>query len=380
MNIWQRIARMSLLPLLALGLVACGESDADTPPSADPPSSEGSEAGAPAPEPSTTQPTAINVTTPLDAAPAAGKTFFWLQCELPICEKIGGGVEAAVDAAGWDFESLVFKASDPGSGLESAVQQQPDVIGITGIPSAAIEAQLKAAADAGIPVVTCSPGPEEPSAETYAAICSQTTGPDGENLAKWAIKDSGGDAHMVMVTISSFPSLQTTVDGMNSVLDEYCPDCSSGILDVTVDDLAGGQVAAKLVAYLQSNPDTNYVVFNFGDLEIGVPEALQAAGFEGKVKLIGNGAGPQQFQALIDGGMDAAWVAYPAVYEGWEMVDAALRLVDGGTLPDGYQEEIAALPSYIVDTPEGAEALAPALDYEGPEGYQEQFMALWQVG
>ncbi len=138
---------------------------------------------------------------------------------------------------------------------------------------------------------------------------------------------------MVMVTIPAFPSLQTTVDGMNSVLDEYCPDCSSGELDLTVDDLAGGQVATKLVAYLQSNPETNYVVFNFGDLEIGVPEALKAAGFEDKVKLIGNGAGPQQFQALIDGGMDAAWVAYPAVYSGWEMVDAALRVVEAARCP-----------------------------------------------
>ena len=59
--------------------------------------------------------------------------------------------------------------------------------------------------------------------------------------------------------------------------------------------------------------------------------------------------------------MDAAWVAYPAVYEGWQLVDAALRLVDGGTVPDGYQKEIAALPSYIVDTPEAAKALAPSL-------------------
>jgi ABC-type sugar transport system substrate-binding protein len=377
MNNWQRCARMSVPALLALVLVSCGSSDGDDPKTS---SADGSEAAAAAPEPLTTPPTAINVTTPLEAAPSPDKTLFWLQCELPICEKIGGGVQAATEAAGWNFESLVFKASDPGAGIDSAVQQAPDVIAITGIPSAAIESQLKSAADAGIPVVTCSPGPEEPSAETYAAICSQTTGPDGENLAKWAIKDSNGNAHMVMVTIPAFPSLQTTVDGMNSVLDEHCPDCSSGELALTVDDLAGGQVAAKLVAYLQSNPDTNYVVFNFGDLEIGVPEALEAAGFGDKVKLIGNGAGPQQFQALIDGGMDAAWVAYPAVYEGWEMVDAALRLVDGGTLPDGYQDSIKALPSYIVDTPEAAEALAPELDYEGPAGYQDQFKALWLVG
>jgi len=376
MNTWQSGARVSLLALVALGLVACGSDNSGNATS----SEDASAAAAAAPDPVTAPPAQINITTPVAEAPAPGKTFFWLQCELPICAKIGDGVKAAVAAADWNLETLVFKASDPGGGLESALQRKPDAIGITGIPSAAIKPQLKAAAAAGIPVVTCSPGPEEPSAETYASICSQTTRPDGENLATWAIKDSGGKANMVMVTIPSFPSLQTTVDGLNSTAKKYCPGCSTGELDLTVEDLAGGQVASKLVAYLQTHPETNYVVFNFGDLEIGVPEALKAAGFEKKVKLIGNGAGPQQFQAIIDGGMDAAWVAYPAHYEGWEMVDAAIRLVDGGKLPEDYQQEIEALPSYIVDTPEAAEALAPSFDYAGPAGYEDQFKELWLLG
>jgi ribose transport system substrate-binding protein len=376
MNNWQRCLRLSIPVVLAFGLVACGNSK--TPTNSTDATAAAADAAA-APAPLTAAPTKITNTIPLAQPPTSGKTFFWLQCELPICAKIGGGVEAAAQAAGWNLKTLVFKASDPGGGLTSALQQNPDVIGITGIPSAAIKPQLKAAADAGVPVVVCSPGPEEPSAETYAAICSQTTGPDGENLAKWAIKDSGGKANMVMVTIPSFPSLQTTVDGLDNTAAKYCPGCSTGELDLTVDDLAGGQVASKLVAYLQTHPDTNYVVFNFGDLEIGVPEALKAAGFDKKVKLIGNGAGPQQFQGIIDGGMDAAWVAYPAVYEGWQLVDAALRVVDGGQVPDGYQKELASLPSYIVDTPEAAKALAPSFDYDGPAGYQDQFKQLWLV-
>jgi ribose transport system substrate-binding protein len=375
MNNWQRCARMSLPALLAVVLVACGESGNSTS------SGDGAAGAAAAPDPVTTAPTDITITTPLSAAPTAGKTLFWLQCELPICEKIGGGVKTATEAAGWNYKSLVFKSADPGGGISSAIQQKPDVIAITGIPSAAVESQLKAAAEAGIPVVTCAPGPEEPSAKTYGAICSQTTAPDGKNLALWAIKDSGGDAHVVTVTIPSFPALGTTVKGINDTMDEYCPSCSTDELELTVDDLAGGQVASKLVAYLQSNPTTDYVLFNFADLEIGVPEALEATGLDDKVKLIGNGGGPQQFQALLkDDSMDAAWVAYPAVYQGWELVDAALRLVDGGTVPDGYQDEMDALPTYIVDTPEAADELAPSYDWEGPADYQEQFKKLWLVG
>ena len=155
MKNWQRIARMSL-PCCCWpsGWRRAGDSDATTS------SGDASAAAASAPEPLTTPPTKINVTTPLAEPPAAGKTFFWLQCELPICEKIGGGVEAAVEGGRLELqERWSSSPPTPAAGIESAVQQNPDAIGITGIPSAAIKSQLKAAADAGIPVVTCSPGP-----------------------------------------------------------------------------------------------------------------------------------------------------------------------------------------------------------------------------
>src|SRR5688500_16431666 len=135
----KRFVGMALTALLAVTLAACGDSD-DTKTG----SGDGSAAAAAAPEPITAAPTKINPSTPLEAAPAAGKTLFWLQCELPICEKIGGGVKDATEAAGWNFESVVFKSADPCSGIEAAVQQKPDVIAITGIPSAAVESQLKA--------------------------------------------------------------------------------------------------------------------------------------------------------------------------------------------------------------------------------------------
>ena len=108
MKNWQRAARMSLPVLLALALVACGDSD-DTKTG----TGAGSTAAAAAPDPVTVPPTEINVSTPLDAPPAAGKTLFWLQCELPICEKIGGGVKAAAEAAGWDLQEPGVQVRGP---------------------------------------------------------------------------------------------------------------------------------------------------------------------------------------------------------------------------------------------------------------------------
>jgi ribose transport system substrate-binding protein len=373
---WRHGIVLGVVAALAVSVAACGSSSSSNSASS---SSAASLDQSSAPKPITSPPTGVGITTPMPSAPSKGKTFFWLQCELPICGKITQGVKAATTAAGWKYENLVFKAADPGAGLESALQRKPDAIGITGIPSAAVKAQLAAAAKVGIPVVTCSAGPEQPSPSTYAAICSHTTGPDGENQALWAVRDSGGKANIVSVTIPSFPSLAATVNGTADAVKKNCPKCTTDVLNLTVDDLGGGQVASKLIAYLQSHPKVNYVMFTFADLAAGVPEALKAAALDGKVTLVGNGGGEAQFKAVA-GGAHEAWVAYPAVLEGWQMTDAAIRLVDGGKLPGNYQSQIDHLPTYIVDTPTTAKQLAPSYDWPGPAGYAEQFKKLWKVG
>jgi ribose transport system substrate-binding protein len=374
----RRTGILAVLASLALAVTACGsDSGSGSEKSA---SGGGSQATANVPAPKTTAPTEIHVTEPLAAAPSKGKTFFFLQCELPICGKIAGSVKEGVAAAGWNYDSMVFKAADPGGGLESAIQRHPDAIGITGIPSAAVKSQLAAAAKAGIPVVTCSPGPEEPSPTTYRMICSRTTYQDGVNMGLWTIKDSGGKAKIVEASVSAFPILGTSIKGTEDTIKKYCPDCTHDVLDFTVDDIGGGQVGSKLVAYLQSHPDTTHVIFAFGDLSNGVPEALKAAGLSDKVTLLGNQGNEAQMKSVADG-TGQAWNAFPTKYEAWEMVDAAIRLVDDGKLPADYQKQIDSLPSYIVDSPAAAKTLAPnKYEWDGPKDYQEQFKKLWQIG
>jgi ABC-type sugar transport system substrate-binding protein len=375
---WYRAMVVPAVAALGVTVAACGSSGSSGNSGTSTSAAASSQVQVSTPKPITNPPTSVGITRPMNAAPQQGKTFFWLQCELPICEKITQGVKAATTAAGWKYQNLVFKASDPGAGLQSAIQRKPDAIGITGIPSAAIKPQLAAAAKAGIPVVTCSAGPEQPSPTTYAAICSHTTGPDGVNQGLWAIHDSGGKANIVNVTIPSFPSLAATVNGTADAVKQHCPKCSTDTLNLTVDDLGGGQVASKLVAYLQSHPKVNYVLFTFADLANGVPEALKAAGLADKVTLVGNGGGEAQFKAVA-GGAHEAWVAYPAELEGWQMTDAAIRIVDGGKLPSGYQQQIEHLPTYIIDTPASAKKLAPTYDWSGPAGYAQQFKKLWKL-
>jgi ABC-type sugar transport system substrate-binding protein len=375
-------AVLALVAALALALAACGGDDEGSGGGEAQSGGTAAQAEVSAPKPITTPPDKIPIAEfPWDAAPPKGKTIIFLQCEVPICEKIAKGMREATAAMGWKLQVQTFKNAAPGAGLQSAIQRKPDAIAITGIPEAVLKPQLAAAAKAKIPVVSCS-HPGQPSPTGYAAICSTTTAPDGEQLALWAIQDSGGKAKVATVTISSYPILKTATDATANTLKKYCPDeCSHDVIDVTVDDLGAGQVPSKIVAYVQSHQDINYISFSFADLETGVPEALKRSGFGDKVKLMGNGAGPAQFQALVKGGgADKAWVAYPAVYQAWVMLDAAARMIADGKIPDGYQKQIDHNPTYIVDNPDAAKALAPSYDWEGPTNYKEQFTELWKVG
>jgi ABC-type sugar transport system substrate-binding protein len=375
--------RRVVIPVAAaavLSLAACGGSSGSKSSFSGGSSSSGAQSKtASLPAPITSPPAKIQITQPWTKTPPKGKTIFWLQCELPICAKIADGGKAAAAAIGWKYRSVVFKAADPAGGMQTALDRKPDAIFISGIPSAAIKSQLAGAAKARIPVVGCG-DPEQPAPGGYSAMCGTTTEADGEQLALWTTKNSGGNVHIVSVSIPSYTLLKTQTDGIASGLKKYCPKCSADVLPLTVDDLGSGQVASKVVAYLQTHPKVNYISFTFADLEAGVGQAIKAAGLDKKVKFIGNGAGPAQFKTMIAGGTpDAAWMAYPAVLQGWLSVDAAARLVaDGGKLPDGYQKSLDHLQSWIIDSSASAKSLAPSYDWAGPANYQQQFTQLWQ--
>ena len=49
---------------------------------------------------------------------------------------------------------------------------------------------------------------------------------------------------------------------------------------------SGQSIPGAVVSYLQSNPDTNYVVVSFDDMGLGVAEAIDAAGLGDKVKIV----------------------------------------------------------------------------------------------
>lgn len=371
-----RSSRWLVVPMVvsSLALVACGGDDESDSPDATAAASKKALVEAPP----TSPPTEIQVSAELPKAPPTGKKVIFLQCELPACERYVPGVKDAAEALGWSAKIEVFKNANPGAGLQQAVIQKPDYIAITGIPPVALKPQLAAAAKAGIPVISCAT-PDKPAAGGYAVQCGGSLETDADYLGRWMINDSGGKANVVAVTIPQFPVLNTETDWFKSNFKSKCSGCSFDQLDVTVQDVGGGAVPQKLVAYLQSHPDVNYVYFTFNDLTRGVPAVLKTAGLTDKVKLVG-AAGDASIMKEI-GSSQAAWTIAPNVYSAWVMFDAMARLSVGEDLAGDYADKVYTSPTWVVDSAESAKLLEPTgFDWYGPEGFQDQFRALWKAG
>lgn len=363
----------------AMLLAACGGSDSDDTTAASGNDSTGSGQEALVPEPPTTAVTEFPAMKPLKSKPAP-KDVIWLACALPSCQgKHSEAYKKAAAAIGWNLEQINYEPADAAAGVQQALNNNPDYIFITGIPPAAFEAQAKEAIKKGIPILDGFDGttPEPDVNGLYLNYPSAAGAEDeAEQIADWMINDSGGKANVVSVTIDEYPILVNEYEALERSFAK-CPECSLGKLAVTVEDTAGGKIGAKLAAYLQENPDVDYVEFAFADLLTGAEAALEAAGLADQVKFTGIQATPTITQEIADGKV-AAWIAQPQEFSAWMKMDAAARLAEGMPL-EKVQEE-GLLPAWVIDSAEEAEKiLEEGGQWPGPEGFEAEFEKLWGV-
>jgi ABC-type sugar transport system substrate-binding protein len=319
----------------------------------------------------------IGVTIPLTGVPEK-KTIAWLECDVPTCAAyLTPGFKDATEALGWELKIIPMHSTDPGPAVQQAIDEGVDYIASTGLGTAQYQAQIDAAHDAGIPVLSCF-GTDDPSPEGVQMQCGdesfvQKTGP---LMADWGIVDSGGAMNVLIVSIPDFPILKVETDEYIAQLEKNCPDCTYEELNVTLDDLIGGRIPAAVVSKVQANSDLNYIFYSFGDLPGGVTAALQTAGLSDQVRQYGQDFSTIDLQEIVDGTM-GAWSADPKGYAGWLMVDAAARLSLGMTLDE--ERDAAALPTVIVNDAGFAQEIIDVGGDWFPPGADAAFKELWGV-
>ncbi len=325
-----------------------------------------------------TIPTDITVTVAPSAAVPTGIKVAWLACELPSCTEVGEDWPAIAEALGWELKVINVTSAAPGAGVQEAIDWGANYISISGSPVAAFQEQYDAAIAAGIKFAFAYNG-EAPAEGILTSISGNDAVYDaGSKIANYIIADSGAAANVLMVNVQMFPVLVAEEEGIRDTLAAGCSACTFDVLPVAIEDI-GVNVPNLVASYLQENPETNYVTYAFSALPIGVTAALQAAGLDGQITQVGVDFDKTGLTEIVDG-THKAWTSNPKAYSGWLMAHAMILDAIG----DEYTERAAGevLPNFVLDDATIAQQIIDSSElsnWKGPEGYADQFLALWGV-
>jgi|HubBroStandDraft_3_1064219.scaffolds.fasta_scaffold38791_2 ABC-type sugar transport system substrate-binding protein len=319
-------------------------------------------------------PTSIGITTPLNSKPAAGKLLVGLDSGSGSAVVLAKYWAQAAADLGWKYKDLQ-SGTTPASqqaAMASAIQLNPFGILTSGIPNSTLTTQLALAASKGIWVNS--------SADTSPAVGAMfdTSISNPAQLAQWGkmvaayvVVQSNGKAVIQEFTLPIFPILVDFDTAFDAAIKVWCPGCK-----VTTTPQQGSAIGTTtpqaVVSAVTRAPDTNWLIFDLGDLATGVPAALSAAGLHGLS--IGGLTADTPNIAGLKNGTENVWTAYSLPIVAYRQVDSMARKSENMTILH------AQLPTQLL-TPQNVNSLVVDSqgNYVGVANYRSQFLTLWHV-
>jgi ABC-type sugar transport system substrate-binding protein len=376
----RRRTAVGVIVALSLALTsACGsDSESD---SAAAPASSGSAnaAAADAVKAFLAAPTSLPITTPLSRKPDAGKRLIVTENPQAVTRKTNDGLEKGAKLLGWTVkrEQVGAGPEDPAKAFDSALDQKPDAVLVSGNPASTFRSQLERATREGIPVILSDAG--DPVGQTGTAY---TIGLDdfdqtrlwGKMTADYAASQNA--KHVLVVDLSLYPILHAYSEGVVDELKKVAPNTKSTLIDTQIGDLVGGKIPANIVSEIQRNPDIDWVVLALGDMSTGLRAALRGAGLADKVKIGGESASTANVAALKSGDEDV-WTGFAAEIHGMYRIDALARIFNKDPFDPAVYNE---LPTQIMTKDNvGSAPLDAEGYYVGIPDYVQKFSSLWKV-
>jgi ABC-type sugar transport system substrate-binding protein len=319
----------------------------------------------------TTRPTSIGLTKPIGKPVPTGKKVVFISCGVEACEIQGSIIKQGAADLGWTAETIGTDGSPEQlqNAFKTALRQGADGVIINAVNRASVAKQIEQAKKEGVAFVT-SASVDEPGDGILANIADKrNSGNIGEHLAAQIVADSDGKANTLFVNISAFQILKALGDQLSSSYKKYCPDCKYDALDIPVTSL-GKDAPDRIVSYLRSHPQVNYVVLSVSNaLGAGLPAALRAAGLADKVKIVGQSGDSQTFQDLQAKNINSV-AAYDYYTVDYLMLDALARHFAGAP------PQPANPPLWLV-TPENMPAEATKGLFPVVPTYRDEFKKLW---
>lgn len=327
------------------------------------------------------KPTAIGAFPALKKAPKKGVVVAYLGTSEVSNAIVGKGVQQAAAAAGWKEYTISYDPANPATFIQAfnqAVQKKAKYVMESGTPlpsqvvSEAAADHIKIALNAVYPV----PSPLGPVIDvsdgyTQDYLMGKLT---GEEFAL----ATGGKGKAIEEAIPQYPILDAFKAGFQAAIKADCPKCSIVETDVSLTQLAAGQLQSIVVNAVKSHSGYNYIVFDDGPFADGISSALSAQGLSG-IKLLGEAGDAAGFDG-IQSGQSLAWTGYEVPFDAWEMMDAAFRNSEGVAVPKAD----ATQPTQVVTKANVAGVLPTLVPSEGgwvlPTNAFSQFKKIWKLG
>ncbi len=355
----------------ALVAVGCGSDDSGSSSSSAAGGGAGVEKALSLAEQATTRPTSIGLTAAIDKDVPAGKKIAFISCGVEACEIQGDIIKQGAADLGWTASTIGTDGSPEQlqNAFETALRQGADGVILNAVNRDAVAKQIEKAEQQGVAFVTCCSIESEGDGILRNVAGKENSGKIGENLAAEVVADSNGKADTLYVNISAFQILQTLGSQFETSYKQFCPECTYGSLDIPVTSL-GKDAPDRIVSYLRSHPQVNYVVLSVSNaLGAGLPAALKAAGLADKVKLVGQSGDTLTFQDMAAGNIESV-VPFDYYSVDYLMLDALARHFAGVPV------EQAQPPMWIVKPDnmpaEATEGLFPVV-----ESYRDEFKQIW---
>jgi ribose transport system substrate-binding protein len=208
--------------------------------------------------------------------------------------------EAAVDGA---KVTQLDPAADPqkqASMIQDCITQKPTVIAVNAVDPVAVIPSLKAASEAGIPVVMFNADTNadgRPYTKTFVGAESYD---QGYAVGQMMAKEMNGQGNVVI--IQGNPG-QTDVINRQAGLEAGWKDAGANfnVLSTQTAHWSKDEAVTVMNAFLTKYPNIDAVMASDDGMGLGALQAIEAAGKQGQIKVFGVGGFKQACQAIKDG-------------------------------------------------------------------------------
>jgi ribose transport system substrate-binding protein len=312
-----------------------------------------------------------------------GKKVYVIDCspETEGCQRLDESSMEGIKAIGWDGTLIHSDGSVPSfnSGIRQAINAGAEGIILSAIPTSVVAAPVKAAEEAGIPVVTTVAGEPEPKIGPefkggYYTNVDANNEELGKIAADWVIDQTQGEAEVGAFISPEFPVLVTRLESFEKEL-EKCSSCSmngSSPVKVTGNTLIKDG-PSNVTEFLRANPDVNYFFSAWDGGAAVAAQGIKASGTE--VPMVSQEGNAPNLEMIREGGPEVAAVGTPLEWDGWAAVDQMNRAFNHEQPAPEWMPTGHGIPFQLLN-----EGNVPSTKtFTGELEYQKEFEKLWGV-